>query len=186
MVNGMPIEAVEADQLKRPPVAAVVDLFKVVKRAAERGSVVAVGIGTVLDTMQINGCSRSRSDIPTQNLLKAAAHLTGVCVIGMPLPEMLERDVWDPPQANVIGLIQARMQAAQDGHVLGVVFALVGSDWTIGTASATDGTPVVDGILVAARGELAHAIMHAMSAVPEGPREPAIVEGMVPSPIPIM
>lgn len=164
-----------AAELSRPSVPGVVDLLKKVKLAAERGSIVGVAIGSVLDTLQVDGCSRSRNDVVAHNLLKAATHLAshdfGKCTAS----PLLDRDVWDPPVADVISLIRSRLEYAEAGHVRGVVVAMVGSNNGVDFVSVGDETLLVSNLLIAVHAELAHSVMHAMSIVPEGPRVPVVM-----------
>lgn len=155
----------------RPITPEVVSLLKRVSRAAQRGSIVGVAIGSVLDTLQVDGCSRSRNDVVAHNLLKSATHLAslsgGADCVESPL---FSRDVWDPPIADVVSLVRSRLEYTEAGHVRGVVVAMVGSNNDIDCVSVGDGTSLVSNLLVAVRAELAHSVMHAMSIVPEGPR----------------
>lgn len=166
----------KATEPSRPSTPEVVSLLKKVARAAQRGSIVGVAIGSVLDTLQVDGCSRSRNDVVAHNLLKSATHLASLsggadCVESA----LFSRDVWDPPVSDVISLVSSRLEYAEAGHVRGVVVAMVGSHNDIDCVSVGDGTSLVSNLLVAVHAELAHSVMHAMSIVPEGPRMPVVM-----------
>lgn len=178
--DDMPVEAVEAlkgngEDVSRPSTPAVVTLLKNLKRAAERGVVVGVAIGSVLDTLQVDGCSRSRNDIVVHNLLKAATHLASLDFSKRVASALFSRDVWDPPVGEVIALVRARLELAEAGHVRGVVVAMVGSNYDLDVVAVGDGTILVSNLLVAVHAELAHSVMHAMSLVPDGPRMPVVM-----------
>lgn len=176
MSDNVPVEMNGGgENVSRPSVPAVVTLLKNLKRAAERGSVVGVAIGCVLDTLQVDGCSRSRNDVAVHNLLKAATHLAAIDYDRCASSPLFDRDVWDPPVADVIAIVRARLELAEAGHVRGVVAALVGSDNAIDAVSVGDGTVLVGNLLIAVHAELAHSVMHAMSIVPEGPRMPVVM-----------
>lgn len=165
----------EEAELRRPSVPEVVSLLKKVKRAAERGAVVGVAIGSVLYTNQVDGCSRSRNDIVVHNLLKSATHIASLDFSKRASSALLSLDVWDPPVSDVIALVRARLELAEAGHVRGVVVAMVGSNYDLDVVSMGDGTILVSNLLIAVHAELAHSVMHAMSIVPDGPRMPVVM-----------
>jgi len=177
-----PVNVAEA-ATRAMPVPEVVELLASALRAAQRGTLIAVAIGSVYETLQFDGCSRSREDFLVHNLLKSAAHQASLCSGIKSSVSILGHDSRVPPRSSVLNLVpsvrnlvQAKLDHALDGRIRGVVLAMVGSDYQIADVWAFE-SELVENLLVGMSGELGHSVLHAMSIVPEGPRQPAVVEG---------